>query len=140
MNKEDVLGFVRQNPACTFATVDGDQPRARGFLSIFFEDDDRIFFTTSTRKKVGRQLEANRNVELCYIAPDGLRMLRITTEIEFVDDLQKKTEIVARQNYLKGVDPEDPTFRLLRVGSGQARFWSITDNMKEDLLEVIEMG
>jgi uncharacterized pyridoxamine 5'-phosphate oxidase family protein len=139
MSREDVLSFARQNPACTIATVDGDQPHVRGFLSIFFDGDDRIYFTTSTQKSVGRQIEANRKVELCYLAPDFLKMLRITTQIDIVDDYGKKKEIVERQDYLKGVDPNDPTFKLLRVSSGKARFWSLADNMKEDSLEVIEI-
>lgn len=140
MNKKDVLNFVRQNPVCTIATVEGDQPHVRGFLSIFFEGDDRIYFTTSTQKNVGRQLEVNRKVELCYLAPDFARMLRITTQIDIVEDYNKKKEIIERQDYLKGRSPEDPTFKLLRVGSGKARFWSIADNMNEDALEVIKLG
>ena len=48
---QDVLDFVKKNPVCTLATVDGDQPRVRGFFTLFF-DDDRIYFTTGAPKEV----------------------------------------------------------------------------------------
>jgi len=140
MNYEDVLSFVRENPACTVATIDGDQPRVRWFLSIFFEGDDSIYFTTTTAKNVGRQIGANPKTELCYLAPDASRMLRITTEFEDIDDRKKKEDIIERQSYLKDakVGADDPAFMLLRVKNGKARFWSMADNLKEDGLEMIE--
>jgi len=82
MTYDDVISFVQQSPACTVATMDGDQPRVRWFLSVFFDTDDRIYFTTSTQKQVGRQIALNPRAELCYISPDFSRMLRITTEFE----------------------------------------------------------
>lgn len=85
MSYQDVLAFVQENPACFIATIDGDQPRVRGFLTVLF-NDGKIYFTTGTMKNVYRQLSANPNVELCYCSQDFGKMLRISGKIEIIDD------------------------------------------------------
>lgn len=136
MDYKDVLAFVKGNPVFSIATMDGDQPRVRGFLSVFFEGDDRIYFTTAATKKVYKQLSINTKVELCYISPN--RMLRITSRVEFVDDLAKKEELIKKQFYLKGFSADSPDFILMRLSHGKAHFWTLADNLKGDGIEVIE--
>jgi pyridoxine/pyridoxamine 5'-phosphate oxidase len=89
MSHQDVIAFVKENPACFIATMDGDQPRVRGFLTVLF-DDGKFYFTTGTMKSVYRQLSANPNIELCYCSQDFRTMLRIAGKIEFVDDREQK--------------------------------------------------
>ncbi len=138
MKAKDVIDFVRENPVCTLATADGEQPRARGFLSVLF-DDGKIYFTTAATKGVWKQISENPRVELCYLTPDFSRMLRITGEIEEVDDREKKRKLIEERDYLKRFSAGDPVFKLLRLKSGKARFWTIADNMKEDGLEMAEV-
>lgn len=138
MNKNDVMAFVKANPACTIATVEGDQPRVRGFLAVTFDDDD-IYFTTGATKSVFGQMSKNPKVELCFLTPDFGTMLRIAGEIEVVDDREKKQTLVNERDYLKGYSADDPVLILLRLASGQARFWTLANNMKERELEVVEM-
>jgi uncharacterized pyridoxamine 5'-phosphate oxidase family protein len=138
MSFDDVIAFVRENPACTLATMEGEQPRARGFLSIIL-DDEKIYFTTGATKRVWKQISENPKVELCYFTPDFSRMLRIAGEIEEVDDPEKKQKLIDERDYLKGFSADDPVFKLLRLKNGKARFWTLADNMKEDGLEVIEL-
>jgi uncharacterized pyridoxamine 5'-phosphate oxidase family protein len=136
MSFQDVLAFVKQNPVCTLATIEGDQPRARGFFSLLF-DDNAIYFTTGTPKDVYQQLEKNRKVELCYLSP-AMKMLRIAGTIEFVDDRVKKQQLIEEKSYLKGFTADDPRFVLLRMTHGTARFWTLADNMREQRLPEIE--
>lgn len=138
MSKHDVMAFVKANPACTIATVEGDQPRVRGFLAVTF-DDDRIYFTTGAAKNVYRQLSKNPKVELCFLTPEFGTMLRISGEMEVVEDREKKRTLIDERDYLKGFKADDPAFILLRLANGKARFWTIESNMKEDELEVIEL-
>ena len=51
MSYEDVLAFVKENPVCFIATIDGDQPRVRGFLTVLF-GEGKLYFTTGTMKNV----------------------------------------------------------------------------------------
>ena len=139
MNLNDVLAFVTENPVCTFTTMDNDQPRARGFLTVLF-DDGKLYFTTGTNKSVYDQLKRNPKVELCYFAKDFMTQLRITGEVEFVDDRAKKQKLLDERDYLKGIGTVDnPIFKLLRIAHGKARFWTIKDNMREQGLETVDV-
>ncbi len=132
----DVVDFIKKNPVCTFATVDGVQPRVRGFFTIFF-DDEAIYFTTGSPKDVYKQLIKNPKVELCYLTPGFGIMLRISGTIEFVDDREKKQKLIEEKSYLKDFTADSPEFILLRLPHGTARFWSITDNMREKDVKAI---
>jgi len=140
MTYDDVAGFIRENPVCTFATMDGDQPRVRAFLTILFEGERGLWFTTGTMKKVGVQLGKNPKVELCYLPKDFGKMLRVTGKVEFVDDLARKKKLHEERDYLQAAfdDPADPAFKLIRITNCRARFWTLADNTKEDELEFVE--
>lgn len=137
MNYKDVLKFVGDNPVCSVATMDGDQPRVRVFLTVLFEDG-KIYFTTGAMKSVYRQIARNRKVELCYCSGDFGRMLRITGEFEIVDDRARKQKLIDERDYLKGFSADDSAFILLRLPHGKARFWTIADNLGEDGVEAID--
>jgi uncharacterized pyridoxamine 5'-phosphate oxidase family protein len=137
MRYEEIIEFVKENPVCSVATVEGDQPRVRAFLSLLFEDG-KIYFTTGAGKSVYRQIARNRKVELCYCSRDFGRMLRIAGEFETVDDPVKKRRLIEERDYLKGFSADDPAFILLRLSRGKARFWTLADNLREDRAEVLE--
>ncbi len=139
MSFKDVLAFVQENPACFIATIDGDQPRVRGFLTVLF-NDEKLYFTTGPMKSVYRQLTANPNVELCYCSRDFLTMLRIAGKIEIIEDREKKQQLLNERDYLKcfNGNVDDPRVTLLRLSHGKARFWTLRQNMRENEIPVIE--
>jgi uncharacterized pyridoxamine 5'-phosphate oxidase family protein len=137
MSFKDVIAFAKENPVCTIATMDGDQPRVRAFLTVLF-DDEKIYFTSSLTKNVGKQITVNPKVELCYLSQDFTKMMRITGEIDIIDDREKKQKLINERDYLKGFKAEDPHFMLLRLTHGRARFWTIENNTREDDIKVIE--
>jgi len=136
---QEVLAFVQENPVCFISTIEGDQPRVRGFLTVLF-NDGKLYFTTGTMKNVYAQLSKNPNVELCYCSKDFGKMLRIAGTIEIIDDREKKQQLLNERDYLKsfGGKSGDPRFILLRLSHGQARFWTIQQNMRERDIPVIE--
>ena len=133
MSYHDIIAFVEQNPVCTIATAEQDQPHVRGFLTNIIED--KIYFTTSLDKKVGKQIKQNQKSELCYLSPDFSTMLRITTTLEIVDDKKIKQHLIDNREYLKHFDVNDPSFILFTLSNSQATFWKLEDNLKEDSLE-----
>ena len=133
MSYHDIIAFVAQNPVCTIATVEQDQPHVRGFLTNIIED--KIYFTTSLDKKVGKQIKQNQKSELCYLSPDFSTMLRITTTLEILDDKKIKQHLIDNREYLKHFDVNDPSFILFTLSNSQATFWKLEDNLKEDSLE-----
>lgn len=130
MNYQKIIEFVTQNPVCSLATVENDQPHVRGFLSNVVEE--KIYFTTSSCKQVGAQILQNQKVELCYYTPDFSQMLRITSTIEIVEDIQMKQFFIDTKEYLKGFRADDPSFLLLTLSDSEAWFWTIQDNMQEE--------
>ncbi|MBI5025958.1 MAG: pyridoxamine 5'-phosphate oxidase family protein [Nitrospirae bacterium] len=137
MSYKDVLVFAKENPVCFLATMDGDQPHVRAFLSVFF-DDDKIYFTTGAMKNVFKQLSKNPKVEICYCSQDFSRMMRITGEFEIIDDRAKKQKLIDERDYLKRFKADDPQFILLRLSHGKARFWTLANNLRENELNIIE--
>jgi uncharacterized pyridoxamine 5'-phosphate oxidase family protein len=137
MSLHDILAFVKENPVCTIATMDGEQPRLRAFLTVLF-DDEKIYFTTASTKNIYKQICKNPKIELCYLSSNFSKMLRITGEIEVIDDRAKKQKLIDERNYLKGFTADNPTFKLLRLSHGSAHFWTIEDNLKEHKIVVIK--
>lgn len=139
MSKEDVLAFVKENPACFISTMDGDQPRVRGFLTVLF-DDGKLYFTTGSMKRVYDQIKKNPKIELCYASRDFRKTLRISGRIEIIEDREKKRQLLNERDYLKhfGGKVDDPRFILLCMSHGKAHFWTIEQNMREREIPVIE--
>ena len=125
---------------CSFATTEGDQPHVR-ILSMCFADEKGFYFQTESAKSVYKQLQKNNKVELCFLAPKTMVMMRVTGKVEFLDDPGLKSKIYNETPYLKNVGikgPDDPLFAIFRVGSGEAWFWTIADSMKEAQIERIK--
>jgi uncharacterized pyridoxamine 5'-phosphate oxidase family protein len=81
---QKALDFLNANRDLAFATVDGDRPKLRVFQIMLIRGTD-LFFATSARKEVYRQLRANPHVEL--LAMKGDLSVRVVGEAVFdVDD------------------------------------------------------
>ncbi len=135
MEYKDVLEFVTQNPVCTIATCKDDNPHVRAFLSNIIEG--KIYFTTSAKKRVGKQILHNQKSELCYLSADFSTMLRITTSIKILDDKTLKQHLIDTRDYLKGFSVDDEAFILFTLSDSKATFWTLANNLQEEALEVI---
>lgn len=133
MSFQDCIQFINENPACTIATMDGDQPRARGMI-VLWAREDGIYFTTAASKDLYAQMSANPKTELSFFTVNPLKGLRVTGEFEIVQDLDLKSRALEERNFLKALGLEradDPNFILFRVAHGEAHFWTWADNLKE---------
>lgn len=124
MTKAQMLAFIRRHPACTIATCEGDQARAR-IIMTYRADEDGIVFMTGTEKDFNRQLLANPRAELCYYDPEGGRTLRIAGRLETVDSDALKTEMVEAFSFLKPVAQAHGlgAFTAWRLAAGSALVW-----------------
>ena len=136
MNYKNILEFITQNPVCTISTSMDDKPSVRAFLTNII--DDKIYFTTSLDKNVGKEISNNQNSELCYLTSDFSQMLRIKTTLDILDNKVIKQYLIDTKDYLKHFKVDDPSFILFTLSNCEARFWSLQDNLKEDKLEVIK--
>ncbi|MFC1855679.1 pyridoxamine 5'-phosphate oxidase family protein [Thermodesulfobacteriota bacterium] len=144
MSLQECVGFANENPICSVGTVDGDQPRTRIF-SMWYADETGFYFHTDIEKAVGKQLLNNPKIEVCFYAPQQPpaigETLRVSGEIEKIDDLEIRTKLLAERPFLKlmGVTgPEDPLLFVFRIAHGEAFIWGMGSNRRESEIERVK--
>ena len=135
MSYNDILEFITQNPVCTLATCAKSQPHNRAFLTNII--NDKIYFTSSLHKNVGKEILENGAIELCYLASDFSKMLRIEAKVFIDTTIELKQKMIDEKEYLKGFKANDETFILFTLEESKAKFWMLSNNMNEDKLEII---
>lgn len=133
MNIQDCIKFANENPICSLATVENDQPRVR-ILGFWFADETGFYFQTSSVKEFPQQLETNPKTEVCFYKPEGMigTMLRISGEVEFITDIRLKEKVLIDRPFLKefGVTIDSEKLIFFRISHGQAYFWTMENNLK----------
>ncbi len=133
MNLQDCITFANENPVCSFATVEDEQPRVR-LLGFWFADETGFYFQTALIKEIPKQLEANPKAEVCFYKPGQPlgTMLRIAGETEFITDKKLKEKCMKDRPFLKefGLTVESPGLVLFRISHGKAHFWNMENNVK----------
>ena len=142
MELTDCVTFASQHPVCYMATEDGDQPRVRPLL-LWFANDDGFYFMTMSPKRFSAQLHHNPKVEVCFYngateLPEA-QMMRLTGAVEFVDDAELVKKVSAERAALEGIigRPLEPITEVFRIASGEARFWTLMNILKEPELETL---
>ena len=134
---EECAVFANQHPVCAVATVDGDQPRVRYFL-MWYADGTGFYFHTGKMKQIYRQLQQNPKVELCFYDPTppeqgGGKMLRVTGRVEWKREQALVNRLLAERPWIRSLGTDiDQFLAIFRVKGGEAWFWTMADNLKED--------
>ena len=143
MNIKDCIEFANKNPICWLSTTDSDQPRVRGFL-LWYADENGFYFHTGATKNVCRQLKKNPKIEVVFFAPDPnqmeSRMMRVSGKVKFLDDLALKARLLGERPFLKAIGtgkPDDPLLAVFQIYTGEAHFWKIENNMRESEIKKI---
>jgi pyridoxamine 5'-phosphate oxidase len=143
MDLQDCISFANNYPSCSLATIDGDQARVRTF-QLWFADETGFYFVTFSTKDVSRQLKANPKVELCFFNNpanfQGMRQLRVTGRADLVDDEALRARALRERTHLEQAvgEPLGPTLEVFRIGTGEARFWTVKDFLKEPQIESVQ--
>lgn len=144
MDVQDCIKFANEHPVCYMATMDEEQPRVRALL-MFFANEEGFYFGTLSPKAFTKQLKANPKVEVCfYNNPAELkdaRQMRITGEIEFLDDQALVNRIAEERSFLDPLAgrPLKDLWKVFWIPSGEAHFWTLPDVLKEPELERIKI-
>lgn len=144
MTLSDCTKFATENPICSVATVEGDQPRVRIFM-MWRANESGFYLCSGMPKAVCQQIKANPKIELCFYKPgqDPMApgsMMRVAGTGEFVDDVGLRTELLNEWPFLKEMGitgPEDPMLALVRIAAGEIKYWTSSANMQENV-EVVE--
>lgn len=131
MTRDEYFAFMNANPSFFLATVDGDQPRVRGMF-LYRADEDGILFHTGKMKDVYAQLMVEPKAELCFISKKELRQVRVSGELELVEDQPLKEKIVSHPTraFLKPwVEEQGYDFlAVFRLRNGKATTWTLEAN------------
>ena len=104
------------------ATIDGDKPRLRP-VSPVRSDDFTIYVANLRFYKKTEQIEANPNVELCYVN-DNHDQVRISGRAEVLDDDKLLQEIwdanPLMRHYLGSID--NPDLIVYRIVPSEVRY------------------
>ncbi len=125
MTKAEILEYVKANPDCYVATVEGDKPRVRAF-TMYKVDEKGIIFQTWKIKDIYPQLQKNPNVELCFRDPVGGRQLRISGQAELDESMELKKQVVADRPFMKKtVDAKGwDVVAMYRIKNAKAFWWT----------------
>jgi pyridoxamine 5'-phosphate oxidase len=140
MNLQECIKFANENPVCFLSTTDGDQPRVRGVL-MWFADENGFYFETLSPKDMSKQLHQNPKVEICFYnnPPElaGAKSMRLTGRIEFIDDQAVKKKAYEDRKFMDDIVGKsvEPYLEVFRMKSGDAHFWTLADILKEKELE-----
>jgi pyridoxamine 5'-phosphate oxidase len=133
MDLNECAEFANENPVGYVATLEGDQPRVRAFL-MWFADESGFYFHTGEPKNVCKQLRGNPKIEVCFSTEGHEKTMRVAGEVEFLDDAKLRARLIEERPFLKHLvkGPEDPALVIFRISHGEARFWTMEYNMRED--------
>jgi uncharacterized pyridoxamine 5'-phosphate oxidase family protein len=129
----DCIDFANEHKLCFLATCEGKQPRVRA-LGFWFADDTGFYFQTGDMKSMYHQLNANPMVEVCFYKNEGQigRTMRISGEVEFLNDFVLKEKVLKERPFLKsyGLTVNHPGLIIFRIRHGIANFWTMENNLK----------
>lgn len=135
MTKNEIFNLMTSNPAFFLATVEGNQPRVRGML-LYKADENGIIFHTGTMKNVYRQIMDNPKVELCFNDFKLGMQVRISGELQLINDNNLKDEICDHpsRTFLKPWRESGElkdfygAFAVFSLKNGVASIWTIEKN------------
>jgi uncharacterized pyridoxamine 5'-phosphate oxidase family protein len=129
MTKEEIISFMKANPICYLATVEGDRPHVRP-MGMYKADERGILIQLSTVKGMYRELLQNPKVELCFNGSG--KMVRVSGVAEFIEDQGLKEEIVKARPFLKPlVDIHGwEVIKVFRVTNPLATVWTMATNLE----------
>ncbi|NNE93579.1 MAG: pyridoxamine 5'-phosphate oxidase family protein [Verrucomicrobiales bacterium] len=106
------------------ASIDGDKPRVRPVSPVRVDDADLTHYIANLRSyhKTG-EIEANPNIELCYLAPnhDQLRLegkAEVVTDRAVLEEIWESNALLRR--YLGSI--ENPELIIYRLKPERIRF------------------
>jgi uncharacterized pyridoxamine 5'-phosphate oxidase family protein len=143
MDFKECVKFANDHKLCYLATAEGDQPRLRA-MGMWYADETGFYFSSQTPKALVNQLAKNPKVEIAFFDP-GIKpmggVLRVSGNMEFVDDIETKSRVYADRPFLKGMGvegPDSPLLSVFRLAHGEAHLWTGANSMYEDDREIIK--
>ncbi|MEZ5195483.1 MAG: pyridoxamine 5'-phosphate oxidase family protein [Bacteroidales bacterium] len=110
---KNVIAILSKSKMQYLATIGLDgKPKVRPF-QFMFEEDGKLWFCTSNKKEVYKEIQKQPHVELCTSIEDK-SWLRIKAKVVFNDNLKIKEKVFEVSPLVKGIYevPSNPAFEV----------------------------
>ncbi|MDO5847915.1 MAG: pyridoxamine 5'-phosphate oxidase family protein [Methanobrevibacter sp.] len=124
----EAIKFLEENSLVYLATVGLDGNAKVRPILYYFEENGKPYFCTANTKPMYKEIQENPNCEICVATPT-FEWLRISGEVEEVDDLELKQKVLDINELVKTLyqTADNPTFVLFTV-SGDATIADFSGN------------
>lgn len=116
-----IADFFTKNPVQYLATVDEQgNPRVRPVM-FAIEKNDKLYFSTSNKKDMFRQMKAHPKIEITTASPEFVWM-RISATAVFSHDMEIKKAIIDTCESIRGIykTADNPDFEIFSLNNGTA--------------------
>ena len=135
MTKEQIFEFMNKAGFFHIATLDGGKPRVRAIM-LYSAGEDGIMFHTGTFKDLYGQLDACKDVELCFNDIQGGVQVRAFGSLTEITDIAVKDTIINHPSraFLQGwknsmpIDKFYQSFKVYNLKHADAVVWTMATN------------
>jgi pyridoxamine 5'-phosphate oxidase len=128
MNKNEMIAYMKANPTCYLATVEGNAPRVRA-VGVYKIAEDEIIIQTNVTKDLNKQMLQNPNIEMLFFdKKNNAFQLRVRGTVEPLKDEAMLKKVVEDRPFLKDAIAKGSGPALFRVKKPQAYCWSPENN------------
>ena len=116
-----VLDFLEKSQIQYFATVGLDgRPKVRPF-QLMMEHSGKLYFCTSNKKEVYKEIQQQAYVELCASGED-YSWLRLSAKVVFTQDLAIKEKVLDASPLVKSIynTADNPALEVFYLDEGVA--------------------
>lgn len=112
----DFERFLKNNPNGTMGATDGYTVTMR-FMRYLFNEDNRVFFCTNSRKRLCGLLRENPRVTFSTHQPDFGTAMSLYGTAEFCDDILLKKRLLDENSLMKDLysSADNPDFVLFYI-------------------------
>jgi len=123
---KEVVDYLHKSGVQYFATIGLDgKPKVRPF-HFMFEDDGKLWFCTSNKKEVYRELQKQAYIELSTMG-DKMSWIRLSGKVVFSDSLAIREKVFEINPMVKGIYKEagNPDFEVFYLEDARASIFEI---------------
>jgi len=110
---EEIVSYLKKSIVQYLATIGLDgKPKVRPF-KFMFEKDGKLWFCTSNKKEIYKELQKNPHIELC-VSGEIMSWLRLKGTVIFSDNVQMKKKVLEINPLVKSIykEPNNPEFEV----------------------------
>jgi general stress protein 26 len=107
---------------------EGGYPRVRPMTLLGYEEDGRLWFTTSRSSRKVEEITRDARVTACLLALEGGAYAQLFGEGEIVDDPRLREEFWEEEWEEFWDGPDDPDYVLLSIRAKKAEYYLIDED------------